>query len=201
MVDTLKSRASHKLVIDKAEDKDNKKCYGSMKRDVLALVWANPRHPITGCRGEAWWKGQVDTRLNRSQQEVFPINKTNHILSSSRKRVSSRSNYNPPLHTWKTVSHSGCSHSQVKRDMQTQQRDTKMVQKIDDITCKKLFYLMNGRQWSHKIWLGRFNLDTRKNFLRRVTVEEVPRDAAKSPSMGIFTTCLDKATADSRCWQ
>lgn len=51
------------------------------------------------------------------------------------------------------------------------------------------------------MWLEMLSLDTRKSFTRRVTVEEVPRDAAKSPSMGVFTTCLDIATADSRCWQ
>lgn len=58
--------------------------------------------------GEAWGKGQVDTRLDMSQQKAVPANKANHTLGSTWRSVSSRSNYSLPLHTWNIVSQCGC---------------------------------------------------------------------------------------------
>lgn len=77
----------------------------------------------------------------------------------------------------------------VQRLEMIQQRGAKKVQMLEDITYSRLtelglFYLMKRRPQSQQSYH-----------------EQVPRDAAKSPSLGIFMACLDKATADSECWQ
>lgn len=158
VVDTLRGRASPKMDLEKPEDRASKNRYKYQQRKVScsALGWDNPKHQYTDCLGEAWWKGQVDTRLNMSQQGAFPANKANHILGNSKRSVSSRSNYSPPLHTQNTVPVWMPPMLKFKRNEQKlemiQLRATEMVQGIQNITYKKLrelglFYLMKRRPW------------------------------------------------------
>lgn len=109
VVVTLKGRTSRKIDLDKLEDRANKNYYEYQQRKMpcSALDWNNPRHQYTDCIGETWQKGQVDIRMNMSQQRALPANKANQVLGNTTRNMSSRSNHSLCLHTWNTVSQHG----------------------------------------------------------------------------------------------